>query len=145
MADLYDVLADDLHLTDGDRGEILSSGLQPVYKNRISWARTFLKKAGLIDQPSRGVVRISVRGRDALASGKAIDNAYLMQFPEFAAFFRRPRENGKTTVAIEGLKTSRQMTHWNASIANYETISHRNCSNASRSHRLRSSKNSWSI
>ncbi|MBS0487656.1 MAG: restriction endonuclease [Proteobacteria bacterium] len=101
MADLYDVLADDLHLTDGDRSEILSSGLQPVYKNRISWARTFLKKAGLIDQPSRGVVRISVRGRDALASGKAIDNAYLMQFPEFAAFFRRPRENGKTTVAIE--------------------------------------------
>lgn len=92
IADLYDVLADELKLSERDRSELLGSGVQPIYKNRISWARTFLKKAGLIDQPARGVMRITDRGRDALASGKIIDNDYLMQFPEFANFYRARRE-----------------------------------------------------
>ncbi len=101
MAELYDALADDLRLTDADRSEMLASGMQPIYKNRISWARTFLKKAGLVDQPSRGLLRITDRGRVALTSGKTIDNAYLMQFPEFEAFFRGARDKDETVSVAE--------------------------------------------
>jgi len=101
MAELYDALADDLRLTDADRSEMLASGMQPIYKNRISWARTFLKKAGLVDQPSRGLLRITDRGRTALTSGKTIDNAYLMQFPEFEAFFRGSRDKNETVSVAE--------------------------------------------
>lgn len=92
IADLYDVLADDLRLSESDRSEMLASGVQAIYKNRISWARTFLKKAGLVEQSVRGVVRITQRGRDALQSGQAIDNRYLSQFPEFREFYRPHRE-----------------------------------------------------
>jgi restriction system protein len=103
MTELYEMLADDLRLSDNDRSEMLASGSQPVYKNRISWARTFLKKAGLIDQPTRGFVRITDRGREALRAQRPIDNAYLSQFPEFVEFFRGPRRNGETTTVVNDL------------------------------------------
>ena len=60
MADLYLELADEMKLSAEDRSQLLKSGTQPIYENRIGWARTYLKKAGLIEAPSRGVVRIGL-------------------------------------------------------------------------------------
>ena len=54
MSDLYEQLADDKGLSAADRAELLKSGTQFVYQNRIGWARTYLKKAGLVDSPGRG-------------------------------------------------------------------------------------------
>ncbi|MDR3386655.1 MAG: winged helix-turn-helix domain-containing protein [Rudaea sp.] len=73
ISDLYELLADDLRLSESDRSERLASGVQPVYINRIGWARTYLKKAGVIDQSVGGMMRVSDRGRDASRSGKPID------------------------------------------------------------------------
>ena len=66
--------------------ETLPSGRQSTIRSRVSWAKTYLVKAGLIEQPKRGVCLITARGQAALASRQTIDNHYLAQFGEFIAF-----------------------------------------------------------
>lgn len=55
--------------------------------NRARWAKTYLVKAGLLEQPRRGVFRATARGLDVLRRQPArIDNALLAEFEEFRAF-----------------------------------------------------------
>ena len=83
-------LADRFGLTDEERKEHLPSGQQTVIANRVAWAKTYLKKAGLVAQPSRGVVRLTDGGRAALAGKPAkIDNGFLRGYPSFADFLGR--------------------------------------------------------
>lgn len=87
MSELYQVLADDMRLSSDDRAQLLKSGAQLVFENRIGWARTYLKKAGLIEAPSRGVVRITERGKSVLAKlPEKLNVKFLRQFPEFVEF-----------------------------------------------------------
>ncbi|PNF76951.1 restriction endonuclease [Stutzerimonas stutzeri] len=80
-------IADVFQLTEEERKERLPSGNQTVINNRVGWARTYLNKAGLLTIPSKGMVQITDRGREALASGPArITVSWLKQFPEFADF-----------------------------------------------------------
>lgn len=66
---------------------LLSSGNQPIFDNRVGWAKTYLKKAGLLESPRRGTFRISSVGRDVLAEKPArIDARYLRRFPSFVEF-----------------------------------------------------------
>jgi restriction system protein len=86
LSGLAQQLADDLGLSPEDRAQMLTSG-QLTYQNRVGWARTYLKKAGLIEAPSRGMARITDRGRKVLAENlPAIDVKYLYRFPEFVEF-----------------------------------------------------------
>lgn len=86
LSNLAQQLADDLGLSPEDRAQMLTSG-QLTYQNRVGWARTYLKKAGLIEAPSRGTARITDRGRRVLAENlPAIDVKYLYRFPEFVEF-----------------------------------------------------------
>ena len=83
----------ELSLSTAERAELLPSGQQGIFKNRIGWARTYLKKAGLLESPKRGVFRITPRGQQALAMNPArIDAKYLAQWPEFVEFrdFAKP-------------------------------------------------------
>lgn len=87
LRDAEESLSEHFHLTSAERAELLPSGQQGVFKNRIGWARTYLKKAGLVDSPKRGFFVITERGLKALASSPArIDVRYLEQFPEFIKF-----------------------------------------------------------
>ena len=43
ITDLYQELADQMKLTPEDKKELLPSGKQQTYKNRIGWARTYLE------------------------------------------------------------------------------------------------------
>ncbi|MHA3885530.1 restriction endonuclease [Stutzerimonas degradans] len=80
-------IADVFQLTEEERKERLPSGNQTVINNRVGWARTYLNKAGLLTIPSKGMVQITDRGREALATGPArITVSWLKQFPEFADF-----------------------------------------------------------
>lgn len=80
-------LIDRFGLTEEERQEMLPSGQQTVIANRVAWAKTYLKKSGLIAQPGRGVVRISDEGRAVLAKKPAkIDNDFLRRYPTFAEF-----------------------------------------------------------
>ena len=65
--------------------DTLPSGRQTTLRSRVGWAKTYLVKAGLIEQPKRGLYLITERGMAALVSGLYIDNHYLAQFNEFVA------------------------------------------------------------
>jgi restriction system protein len=87
MADLYEQLAMDLGLTPEDRVQLLESGKQSVYENRIGWARTYLKKAGLLEAPGRGLIKITTRGREVLTTPPVkLNVSFLRQYPEFVEF-----------------------------------------------------------
>lgn len=82
--------------------DTLPSGRQTTLRSRVSWAKTYLVKAGLIEQPKRGICLITERGRTALVSGLHIDNRYLAQFGEFVAFTQASCENaGNEQQALE--------------------------------------------
>jgi restriction system protein len=87
FSNLVEELGTELALTDEELSERLPSGAQPVFTNRVGWARTYLKKGGLLDSPKRGFLQITDRGRDILSQApERIDTKFLEQFPEFAAF-----------------------------------------------------------
>jgi len=84
--DLIEKLSEHFQLTDEEKSELLDGG-QPVFNNRVGWARTYLKKAGLIDSPKRGTLRITSRGSEILAQNPPDINVhFLKQFPEFLEF-----------------------------------------------------------
>lgn len=75
------------HLSEKELAELLPSGRQTVFVNRIGWARTYLKKAGLIDSPARAIFMITAEGLAVLKDNPAvIDNNYLLQFDSFKEF-----------------------------------------------------------
>ncbi len=89
MSDVYDALAKEAGLTDADLGEMLPSGTDHTYRNRIAWARTFLKKAGLVQSPKWGMVSITERGKSVLQENPVtLNDAWLMRYPEFAEWAR---------------------------------------------------------
>ena len=71
MREVTDLLAESFHLTDQEREELLPSGQQSIFSNRVAWAKSYLKAAGLLENPLRGRVRISDLGRKLLAKKPA--------------------------------------------------------------------------
>ncbi|WP_321879814.1 restriction endonuclease [Paraburkholderia bannensis] len=93
ISDVVQSLADEFQLTDDERSELLPSGKQTTFANRIHWAKSYLGKAGLIELTKRAHFKISARGRDMLVNPPTrIDIHFLEQFPEFVRF--RETSNG---------------------------------------------------
>jgi len=85
--DAIDDLAKYFNLTDQGRKELLPSGKQMVFDNRVGWARTYLKKAGLVETTRRGFFKITVRGLEALKQKPdEVNNDFLERYPEFIEF-----------------------------------------------------------
>ena len=102
LRDAEERLAEHFKLSATERAELLPSGQQGVFRNRVGWARTYLKKAGLVESPKRAVFRITERGLSTLAAKpNRIDVRYLEQFPEFIAFRDASRTEGGAAVATE--------------------------------------------
>lgn len=55
-----DILADQFKLSDEERRELLPSGQQAIFNNRVSWARTYSKKAGLLEPTRRGHIPLPI-------------------------------------------------------------------------------------
>jgi len=90
MKDLTDQLADEFELTIEEREELLPSGPSRVLVNRVAWAKTYLKEAGLVAPVRRGVIKITATGSDVIkANPNRIDDAYLRQFPPYLEFRNR--------------------------------------------------------
>jgi restriction system protein len=80
-------LAGDFGLSSHEREQKLPSGQQSVFGNRVGWARTYLKKAGLLDTTRRAYFKITDRGREVLdKKPPRIDGKFLNQFQEFRTF-----------------------------------------------------------
>jgi restriction system protein len=87
MREVTDLLAESFHLTNQEREELLPSGQQSIFSNRVAWAKLHLKAAGLLENPVRGRVRISDLGRQVLAEQPAAINIrYLKQYPAYCEF-----------------------------------------------------------
>lgn len=82
-----EALAEEFGLTREDREELLPSGRQSTFDNRVGWARTYLKKARLLTYPKRGYFKITERGLNVLEQKPSkINNRFLRQYPEFVEF-----------------------------------------------------------
>lgn len=105
IKEIVERLADHAQLNDAERNQLLQSG-QRIIANRVGWARTHLKKAGLIESPVRGRQRITQAGLDALAENpQKIDRQFLLRYPSFVEFIRRQPEDTET-VAEEAARST---------------------------------------
>ena len=98
ISDLRKKISIDFKLSSEDLKERTSSGYQTTFYNRVHWSKIYLKKACLIDQPSRGFVIITNRGKKVLEENlTSISVSYLRQFPEFCKFqnLRKPKNSIK--------------------------------------------------
>ncbi|MFM8273477.1 MAG: restriction endonuclease [Gemmata sp.] len=87
MRDVTAALADRFHLTDAERQEKLPSGQQTVISNRVAWAKAHLKGAGLVENPTRGLVRLAELGRTVVGQKPAVVNCrFLKQYPTYLKF-----------------------------------------------------------
>ncbi len=89
-------LADEFNLSTEERNELLPSGSQALFNNRVGWARSYLKQASLLASPKRGFFTITSKGNELLATNlEKIDISVLEQFPEFIEFKNRKKEKTK--------------------------------------------------
>lgn len=85
-------VAEILKLSEEELEERLDSG-KKKYNDRINWACTYLKKAGLVENTQRGVVKITNRGIEVLKNNpEKIDNNMLSNYKEFVEFIKRVKK-----------------------------------------------------
>ena len=94
--EVREIIADKMNLTQADRAEMLPSGKRTKFDQRVSWAKTYLNKAGLIETPQKGIYRITEAGKEALQSGANIDLEYLSGIEAFRGFRTLPAEDVET-------------------------------------------------
>jgi restriction system protein len=95
ISNVVNQLARDFGLTEEEQQQILPSGRQATFANRVGWAKTYLVQAGLLEATKRAHFKITDRGKKSLAEGPPrIDVEYLSQFAEFVQFKERGRLPG---------------------------------------------------
>lgn len=100
-------LANHFNLTPEERQEMLTSGPQAIFDNRVSWAKTHLLKAGLLESPRRSIFKITLRGQQILGQNhENINMNLLKQFPEYLEFIRPSNDHEERETAIEQIDNS---------------------------------------
>jgi restriction system protein len=95
MSDMKSRMAERFKLSEEECKELLPSGTEAVFSNRVGWARTYLKKAGLLTIPKPSWIKITERGQEVLKEDiEEITASYLRKFPEFVEF-QTPSNNKK--------------------------------------------------
>lgn len=98
LANAVRPVSDSMGLSEDDRNKVMPSkrNRSTTYAhNRLHWAKTYLKFAGLLEIPSRGKFRITQRGRDVLGERPSrIDIKYLLRFESFAEWKSKSRGEG---------------------------------------------------
>jgi len=119
----HDHLAQFFELTEEELKDLLPSGQQTKFYNRVGWSRTYLKKSGLVESTRRAHFRITERGKQVLNENPdRIDMNYLRQFPEYQEFksARRNSENSEDDETDD--TTADERTPEESLEAAYETI-----------------------
>jgi restriction system protein len=111
ISKVKDAIAEQLQLSEESLAEQLPSGTQTVFANRVGWAKTYLKKAGLIESPKRAFVSITSEGKKLLASGVDITDSYLMEkYPAFKDFKKGPSELSPESQVVSSPLTASEET-----------------------------------
>ena len=109
FGDVVELLAHKFNLTEEETKELLPSAQAFLFSNRVGWARTYLKKAGLLEAPKRGIINISDRGKKVLKENPSEINVnYLKRFPEFVEFQSPKKEEESESLNIKTLDTKQQ-------------------------------------
>ncbi len=110
VSEVYASVVRSVGLTDADMRELLTSG-QPVFDNRFGWAKTYLKKAGLLTNETRGIYQLSPAGAALLKQRpKQVNNETLKQYPSFIVWSGAPNRSKKNKPEIDqGSATPREV------------------------------------
>jgi restriction system protein len=101
MRELVEHMDIELGLSKDERNTLIPSGKITITASRTHWAKTYLKQAGLLSQPSRGYVQITPLGRSVLAEAPDhIDGTYLRRFDAFREFLARAKTRTEPTTPI---------------------------------------------
>lgn len=93
LADARKLLAKHFGLSPEEEAELLPSGRQAKFTNRVAWAKVYMQRGGLFSSPGRGQFKITDRGQEVLLEPPiGIDIRFLERFPEFQEFRARPRQ-----------------------------------------------------
>ncbi|MCY4261636.1 MAG: hypothetical protein OXC91_15440, partial [Rhodobacteraceae bacterium] len=93
LGDVRHAVARSVNLTDDDLREMLPSGRQAVFTNRVSWAITHMERAGLLKRVRRGVYRVTHDGKGLLARNLShIDMDMLKEYPAYATWRESAKE-----------------------------------------------------
>lgn len=97
-------LASQFRLGESDLAELLPSGRQTRFRNRVGWAKTALSKSGLVQTVAggRGAVRLTDSGRSLLAEGLSAITPQLLveRFEGYREFRGRPAGSDTALVAL---------------------------------------------
>lgn len=87
MKEAREIIAKRMKIAEDDLRDMLPSGTQSKYDNRIAWAKSYFVQANVFESPRRGWFIITGRGKELLKKGhERIDVKILNQFPEFVEF-----------------------------------------------------------
>ena len=123
ISEIHDYLALKFNLSEEEERELLPSGQQPIFRNRIGWASTYMKKAGLLISPKRAHLKISEKGIELLKENPPeITAKFLTRYPEFVIFMTikkgkrsesdpGPEDNGTNQTPEESLEYAYQKLH----------------------------------
>lgn len=104
IPDVVKELADQFELTPEERIQKYPTNTNTIINNKTGWTKTHLKNAKLIENPRRGIVKISERGLQVLAERPSrIDMRFLLRFPEYVAFRESSRPHSTISDAQTGL------------------------------------------
>lgn len=100
-AEVSKSLAQHFDMTDEELQELVPSGKQTVFTNRVGWAKAYLKKAGLLESPSRKLFHITEQGKCVLAKKPPkINIAFLNQFPSMDWHKKKPEDGVETVIEV---------------------------------------------
>jgi restriction system protein len=89
-----EIIAIRMGLKEEDLREVLPSGTQTKFDNRVAWAKSYFQQAKVLTAPARGAFQITDRGRELHnQNNEKITIANLNQYPEFVEFHSPNRQN----------------------------------------------------
>jgi restriction system protein len=123
-SEAVEALAKGLRLNEDDLKEMLPSGIQSTFVNRVGWASTYMKKAGLLEATRRGFYQVTERGMDLLnTQPKTINVKLLNQYPEFIKFKQlKGTRRGEKDPDLKGASDFSTATPSEALEAAYENL-----------------------
>ena len=94
-------------LTEAEESELLPSGRQGRFANRVAWAKVYLERAGILSSPGRGQFQITRRGGEVLSNPPEIlDIKYMERYPEFREFRSKPQKSTGTPASEESVEAA---------------------------------------
>lgn len=105
---------DPFDLSEEEKKELLPSGKQAIFDNRVGWCRTYLKKAGLLESKRMAFFNITDKGLEVLSQNPSrIDVKFLNQYPEFVEFHKGSETTSEPQIKSDELETPEEILEYN--------------------------------